>query len=354
VPERLNEFVSPLLAWFSQNRRDLPWRKGKDPYAVWVSEVMLQQTRVKTVEAYYPRFLRSYPTVERLAKAELSSVLGAWSGLGYYRRARALHAGAREVVEKYGGRLPGDAASLRGISGIGRYTAGAIASIAFGAREPLVDGNVARVLARIFARRCDVRTASGLRELWNLASDLVPEYDPGSYNEALMELGATVCTPGVPRCDECPVRGVCRARALGLERELPIAKKKQPPREIEMVALVWRRGRCVLLGRRKQSGMFGGLWEPPMIELASGQQPAARLGDLLGVERPSIKTRAAQTHVLTHRKLHITVVSADIKGEPSRRAADPYECFAWQESSLLAALGLSTVARKVLAACPEG
>jgi A/G-specific adenine glycosylase len=238
---------------------------------------MLQQTRVKTVEAYFPRFLRAYPTVRRLAKADLGDVLGAWSGLGYYRRARALHAGAREVVEKYGGELPRDAASLREISGIGPYTAGAISSIAFGAREPLVDGNVARVLARIFALSCDVRTPAGSREVWALALALLPDEKPGRHNEALMELGAMVCVPGEPRCDVCPVRELCEGRLRGVAADLPIAKKKKAPREVRMVALVSRRGARVLMGRRREGGLFGGLWEPPMVEVESGKAPSSLL-----------------------------------------------------------------------------
>ncbi|HEY3592285.1 MAG TPA: A/G-specific adenine glycosylase, partial [Polyangiaceae bacterium] len=224
--ERLAATSSRLLAWFEQNRRDLSWRRTRDPYAIWLSEVMLQQTRVKTVEEYFPRFLQMYPTVESLADADLAAVLGSWSGLGYYRRARALHAGAREVVERYGGRLPSDAAALRQISGIGAYTAGAIASIAFGEREALVDGNVARVLSRLFALRCDVRSPAGSREIWKVATELLPDKETGRHNEALMELGATVCLPRAPRCNACPLSDLCVARALGVEKDLPIARKK--------------------------------------------------------------------------------------------------------------------------------
>ncbi|HKQ70173.1 MAG TPA: A/G-specific adenine glycosylase, partial [Polyangiaceae bacterium] len=209
------ELVRRLGSWFDKERRDLPWRRTRDPYAIWLSEVMLQQTRVKTVEDYFPRFLRTYPTVEKLAKAKVEDVLSSWSGLGYYRRARALHKGAREVVDQYGGEVPKDAASLRGISSIGPYTAGAIASIAYGQREALVDGNVARVLARIFALSCDVRSPAGSKELWAAARRLVPDENPGRHNESLMELGATVCLPNRPRCEACPVADLCQANASG-------------------------------------------------------------------------------------------------------------------------------------------
>jgi A/G-specific adenine glycosylase len=351
VNTRGRELAQRLLSWFEKNRRDLPWRKTKDPYAIWLSEVMLQQTRVKTVLDYFPRFLQKYPTVERLAKSDLSDVLGSWSGLGYYRRARALHAGAREVVERYGGKLPSDAEALRGISGIGPYTAGAISSIAFGAREPLVDGNVARVLARIFALTCDVRTPAGMKEMWALARELVPQKDPGKFNESLMELGATVCVPGEPRCGECPVRDICDAHARGLSAELPVAKKKKAPREIDMVALVARRGARYLLGQRRAAGLFGGLWEPPMLELARDARPEAPFRSLLGSGLTDLEIKGEQTHVLTHRKIHVTIATADLSDEPKASGGGVYDRFDWREASELGSLGMSSLARKILLAC---
>src|SRR4051812_4503042 len=182
------ELARRLGAWFEETRRDLPWRRTRDPYAIWLSEIMLQQTRVATVLDYWPRFLGKYPTVRALAEASIDDVLGAWSGLGYYRRARALHGAAREMVSRYGGEVPRTTDELLTIPGIGRYTAGAIASIAFGARAPLVDGNVARVLARIFAIDEDIRGPAAMRTLWSLAEQLVPSEKPGRHNEALMEL----------------------------------------------------------------------------------------------------------------------------------------------------------------------
>jgi A/G-specific adenine glycosylase len=351
--ERGRGISEKLGAWFDANRRDLPWRRTRDPYAIWLSEVMLQQTRVKTVVEYFPRFLRSYPTVLALARADVAEVLGAWSGLGYYRRARALHAGAREVVEKYGGRLPREASRLREISGIGPYTAGAIASIAWDAREPLVDGNVARVLSRLFAVREDVRSSAGAREIWRLAAELVPEVRPGRHNEGLMELGATVCLPQEPRCDECPLSADCRARALGLTGSLPVAKKKKAPREVSMVAMVSSRGSRVLLGRRHERGLFAGLWEPPMVEVAEGAEPEALMGDLLGVSRVALSPVLEQTHVLTHRKLRIAVARGKIdRTEIEPRG--PYDRFAWLTRSELRSRGMSSLARKVLAACALG
>lgn len=352
VPEgRRRKLTERLGAWFDRERRDLAWRRTRDPYAIWLSEVMLQQTRVKTVESYFPRFLRAYPTVRRLARADLGDVLGAWSGLGYYRRARALHAGAREVVEKYGGELPQDIASLREISGIGPYTAGAIASIAFGAREPLVDGNVARVLARIFALSCDVRSPAGSREVWALAAALMPDDRPGRHNESLMELGATICLPAAPRCEVCPVRELCVAQARGITAELPVAKKKKAPREVRMVALVSRRGAQVLMGRRREGGLFGGLWEPPMVELENGKAPGSLMGALLGARTLQLETVGEQTHVLTHRKLKIEIATAVVSAEAPRPRGE-YDRFEWQKTSDLKRLGMSSLAKKVLLACP--
>jgi A/G-specific adenine glycosylase len=351
APELRQKLTRKLGAWFDRERRDLPWRKTRDPYAIWLSEVMLQQTRVKTVESYFPRFLRAYPTVRKLAMAELDDVLRAWSGLGYYRRARSLYQGAREVVEKYGAELPRDAATLRTISGIGPYTAGAISSIAFGAREPLVDGNVARVLARLFALSCDVRTPAGSRQVWALAAELLPEDKPGRHNEALMELGATVCVPGVPRCETCPVSDLCLGRERGVAAELPVMKKKKAPREVRMVALVTRRGKEVLLGRRSDGGLFGGLWEPPMVEITGGKPPGLLLGELLGASDLRLEKVAEQTHVLTHMKLKIEIATGLVS-----RAAPPgrgtYDRFEWQKTSDLKRLGMSSLAKKVLLACP--
>jgi A/G-specific adenine glycosylase len=350
-PSRRAELVGRLGAWFDTARRDLPWRRTRDPYAIWLSEVMLQQTRVKTVEDYFPRFLKAYPSVAHLARADLADVLGAWSGLGYYRRARALYAGAREVVAHYGGELPTDAVALRTISGIGPYTAGAIASIAFGAKEPLVDGNVARVLARLFALRCDVRSPAGSRQVWAIAADLVPEDRPGRHNEALMELGATVCLPGEPRCDVCPVRDLCAAHREGVQGELPIAKKKKPPREMSMLALVTRRDQRVLLGRRLPGGLFGGLWEPPMVEEGDASAEASFTA-LLGVTVRAMKRVAEQTHLLTHRKLRITIATAEIGSDPGPPGGTTYDSLAWKGTSELRTLAMSSLARKVLLACP--
>ncbi|RMF05515.1 MAG: A/G-specific adenine glycosylase, partial [Chloroflexi bacterium] len=215
-----------LLRWYRRNGRALPWRDETDPYRIWVSEVMLQQTQVATVVPYYHRFLARFPTVEALAAASQEQVLKLWEGLGYYARARNLHRAAREIVEKWSGRLPQSGAQLRTLPGFGEYTAAAVASIAFGEPVAAVDGNVKRVLARLFAVETDVTRNPGARHIGQAAQQLLESRHPGDWNQAVMELGATVCTPTSPRCAGCPLRKWCRARQLGLQSELP----RRPPR----------------------------------------------------------------------------------------------------------------------------
>lgn len=329
-----------LLGWFAEHQRDLPWRRTRDPYAIWVSEVMLQQTRVETVVPYYHRFLARFPDVHHLADASADDVLAAWSGLGYYRRARLLHRGAAHVARELGGDLPATVQGLLAVPGIGRYTAGAIASIAFDVAAPLVDGNVARVLARLFAIGDDPKSAAGAAHTWAIAEALVSPRAPGAFNQALMELGATVCVPRGPRCGGCPVAALCRARAEGLEHELPRVSPKRPPRRVDLVAIVARdaSGR-VLLGQRDESGTFASMWEPPMAErgapLPVATKGARRVGEV--------------THVLSHRRLHIEVHAAEGATAP-RRAVGGYRRFRWVAMGDLGEVGLATVSRKVLAA----
>jgi A/G-specific adenine glycosylase len=339
-----------LLAWFERERRDLPWRRTRDPYAIWLSEVMLQQTRVETVVPYYERFLARFPNVHALAEAAQDDVLALWSGLGYYRRARMLHAGAKQIVQEHGGQLPRTARELVSIRGIGRYTAGAIASIAHREATPLVDGNVARVLARLFAIEDDVTSTKGVARLWALADELVAPEDPGAWNEALMELGAIICVPRAPRCLVCPVRASCEARARGIEAELPRGKAKGAvPEERRWAAVLVARG-AVLLGKRKAELRFGGTWEPPTVEEVSSEKRAARaLARLLGRGRLSLSARGEFVHVLTHRRLTVAVLAGRSPTRIRPAPTGPYEAFEWVAPDRLDRIGLSTLARKVLA-----
>ncbi|MBX3234394.1 MAG: A/G-specific adenine glycosylase [Labilithrix sp.] len=326
-----------LIAWYDACRRDLPWRRTRDPWAVWVSEIMLQQTRVETVIPYFERFLARFPTPLALAEAPEDQVLAAWSGLGYYRRARLLHAGARAVAAAP---IPDQRDGLLALPGIGRYTAGAIASIAFGRAVGLVDGNVARVLARLFAIEDDMKRG-GMKKAEALADELVPRDRPGDWNQALMELGATVCTPRSPACDRCPVARDCRARAEGKVDRLPVLGEKTKPKPQKLAALVARSGGKVLLARRRSDGLFGGLWEPPMVATAAALKAAFAVRDA--------KKVGTVVHVLSHRRLTIDVLTASAHEAPAA-LPDPYEAAGFFDELSLGELGISTLARKVLAA----
>jgi A/G-specific adenine glycosylase len=268
--------VAPLLSWYGRVARDLPWRRTRDPYAIWVSEVMLQQTQVATVIPYYERWLERFPTVAALASSDEDAVLHAWQGLGYYSRARALLAGARAVVERHDGRIPRQLADLRALPGVGPYTAGAIASIAHGQRVALVDGNVKRVLTRLFALRGDPARAPLEKQLWALAEQLVPEGHASEFNQALMELGATVCTPKSPRCHECPVAKRCGALKLNLTETLPELAKRPPATRVRMAAgVVERSGKLLLVRVADDAARWAGMWQFPNAELSAGESPEA-------------------------------------------------------------------------------
>jgi len=253
-----------LLAWYAEHRRDLPWRRTRDPYHLWVAEVMLQQTQVATVIPYYARFLARFPTAEALAAASLDEVLKAWEGLGYYARARHLHAAARKVAVEFDGQIPDTMEELLSLPGVGRYTAGAILSTAFGQDVPALDGNVRRVLSRIFAVEEDVTRGAGQHRLWALAEDMLPPGRAGDLNQALMDLGATVCTPRAPLCDQCPLAKDCRAHQSGQEERFPIRPQRQAIPHYKVAAgVVWDGEGRFLIAQRPLDGMLGGLWEFP-------------------------------------------------------------------------------------------
>jgi len=298
--------IAPLLlAWWDENRADLPWRRTTDPYAIWVAEIMLQQTQIATVIAYYHRWLAQFPTVEVLAAAPLARVLKLWEGLGYYSRAHNLHAAAQTQVAEYDGRLPPTARELQQLKGIGRYTAGAVASIAFNEAVPVVDGNVIRVLTRLFDM-ADVVTETAVKNrLWALAAELVPPERPGDYNQALMELGQTVCLPGAPRCHACPLAAHCRARQHGSELERPV----KPPRLATpyydvAAAVIWRDDGRFLIAQRPLEGLLGGLWEFPGGKMEDGETlPQALSREIreelaleIAVGRPLKPIKHAYTH----------------------------------------------------------
>ena len=295
----MTSLVLDLLDWYAQHARSLPWRGILDPYAVWVSEVMLQQTRVETVIPYYQRWMEHFPTVSDLAQASQQEVLAVWEGLGYYSRARNLHRAAQLVVGQHGGQLPSDPRALRDLPGIGRYTAGAIASLAFGLDEPALDGNIRRVLARLFNITEPARSPAGERRLWELARQLLPPGRAGDYNEALMDLGATLCTPRNPDCGRCPLNHHCQAYHLGVQDERPVVLAKPVVPHYTVTAAVIERRGSFLITQRPPDGLLGGLWEFPGGKLHPGEDLPACLqreiceelgvsvnvGDLFGIYR---------------------------------------------------------------------
>ena len=307
-----------LLAWFRRHKRDLPWRSTRDPYRIWLSEVMLQQTQVATATPYYERFVQRFPDVASLAEAPLDDVLAQWAGLGYYRRARLLHAGAQAVVREHGGVVPSDPASFGALPGVGRYTVGAVLSLGFGTALPVLDGNVARVLSRWTALPLAVKRPSDAKRLWAMAEALVPgagsvrgrHRDAGAWNEALMELGATVCTPRAPACPTCPVGQWCRANRLGRVAEFPPVPDARAPESLRRaVALLETDGRVLVT--RREGALLEGLWEMPGVDLEAEEGAARPLRRALGALNLK-QVRLTDTglrvqHTITHRRIGVEV-----------------------------------------------
>ena len=310
-----------LLNWYNKNKRNLPWRlPGLSPYAVWVSEIMLQQTRVETVIPYFEKWLRLFPTVQALANASEHDVLNAWEGLGYYSRARNFHKAAKLVVEKYNGELPRDLDELRKLPGIGRYTVGALASILFGMDEPALDGNLKRVYARLFDVSEPVDSTEGEKILWKLAKDNLPKGHAADFNQALMDLGATICLPKNPRCLLCPAMNVCQARANGTQDSRPVKKpKKAVPHYVHAAAVIVAQVdnlRKVLLAQRPSSGLLGGMWEFPNGRV--DQSPAEELAKVLKSEyslRLRAKRKVQEVGVFQHAYTHFKVTVHAFMGE---------------------------------------
>ncbi len=350
APLRLPEKEAAALAehlssWFAKNHRKLPFRGTSDPYRIWLSEIMLQQTRVDTVIPYYEKFLKNFPNAQSLAAAPLEKVLGLWAGLGYYARARLLHRAAKCVVSEFQGEFPKDAEGLRKLPGVGAYTAGAIASIAYGLPEPAVDGNVVRVLSRLLLWKADTASPKDREAARPLVREILVHGDPAALTPALMELGATICTTANPGCAACPVEKFCEARRKNRVKEFPLAVERKKPKPVKLVALALTRkdGRVLLRRRPEEGGLFGGLWEIPCTK-KNGKVPTtlSKLAGEMGFKYTREAKRLGKiTHVLSHRKMDVELWAAPA---PAGKASGK-----WVAPAEPDGLPLSALQRKLLA-----
>jgi A/G-specific adenine glycosylase len=352
APRRARALARDLLDWYADHARDLPWRQSRDPYAIWISEVMLQQTRVEVVVGRWERFMRRFGDLETLAQAPESEVLSEWAGLGYYRRVRALHRAARELVDRGTTELPRSAAELRLLPGFGAYTAGAVASIAFGERVPAIDGNVERVCARLVALEVDPSLAEGRGVVQGAVTALLDRVDPATLNQALMELGATVCTPRAPRCGKCPWANRCRAHTLGTAEDYPRRRPRRAAVEVvSFVAVAADRNGRFLFRRRPQGAHNAGLWELPSTGLLSpdGADADRELSALARELERRWKVQSALArvrHSITHHR--ITAVAHAVS-DPDGGGAGPV---AWLSPETATARGVTAATAKLLGRLP--
>ena len=310
----LRTLPEPLLGWYRENARDLPWRHTEDPYRIWVSEIMLQQTRVAAVLGYYARFLAVFPTVEALAEADEERLMKLWEGLGYYSRARNLQKAAREITALGG--FPDTYDGLLALPGIGDYTASAIAAAAFGRREPAVDGNVLRVAARVTGDEGDIAAPATKKRVTAALAEIIPLDAPGDFNQAMMELGATVCGPNTaPRCDDCPVSGLCLGRQRGTAETLPVKKAKKERRVEEKTVLLLKRDGKIALRKRPKTGLLAGLWEFPNVEGALDETAAGAVVEAMGLSVIDWQSRLTAKHIFTHVEWHMTGYALTVRGD---------------------------------------
>jgi A/G-specific adenine glycosylase len=338
-----------LLRWYSSRQRDLPWRRRPRPYAVWVAEVMAQQTRLETMLPYYRRWMRRFPSIGALARSSEHEVLLLWEGLGYYSRARNLRRAVQQVVREFGGRLPRTAEALRRLPGIGRYTAGAIASLAFGADEPAVDGNAIRVLARVFNVKLPAGSSAAQARFWALAALHLPPGHAAAYNQALMDLGAEICTPRRPQCAACPLRNDCRARALGIQERRPVKVKPKAVPTHHFAAAVIGQGGRVLVVQRPAAGLLGSLWEFPNVRLSGARSSTATyrraLKKDLGFALPPGQHLGDFAHQYSHFTAQLRAFHTSLNG--SRPRIGSQRVFKWVPLARLKELPMGKLDRRI-------
>lgn len=311
----LNTIVKPLLTWYGENKRVLPWREKKDPYEIWVSEIMLQQTRVEAVKPFYERFMRELPDVAALAACPEEKLLKLWEGLGYYNRVRNMQKAAQKIVEQYGGKFPADYEALKGLPGIGNYTAGAVASIAFGIPVPAVDGNVLRVMARIREDGEDILKQSVKTRVEKELTEIMPQEDPGAFNQAVMDLGAMVCLPnGAPKCEICPLKEQCLAGMHETWTEYPFKKSAKPRRIENRTVLLLLDGAHTAVRKRPKKGLLAGLYEFPNLPGVLSEKEALLEAEKLGVTPLHIQALPPYKHIFSHVEWHMTGYAIRIAG----------------------------------------
>lgn len=345
-----NDFVQKeLLQWYRQNARKLPWRRAKDAYATWISEVMLQQTQVEKVIPYYEKWMRRFPDVQSLACTTTEEILKEWEGLGYYSRARNIHRAAGIIVKEHDGKIPKSAAELQKLPGIGEYMAGAIASIVFGKTEPALDGNGMRVLSRLLDYQEPVNTSAGKNHLTSRLREMLPENDAGLFNQALMDLGSMVCLPREWKCEACPLSPVCLARQAGNQQSRPVKIRKKTSPHYQVVAAVIQEGKWVLIDKRKASGLLGGLWEFPGGKLDEGetleQAVVREIREELGVEVRVGKKLGEYAHAYTHFRVNVHAFFTNIlDGKPRALESERIE---WVEIADLKEYPMGKVDRRI-------
>lgn len=333
--EKIETFQETFLTWYHKEKRNLPWRATNDPYAIWISEIMLQQTRVETVIGYFYRFMEQFPTIQDLAEAEEQKLLKVWEGLGYYSRARNLKAAAQQIVAEFDGKMPNSIEEIRSLKGIGPYTAGAIGSIAFGLPEPAIDGNVMRVVSRLFCIEADIAKASSRRPFDEAMRTIISPDEPGEFNQALMDLGSRICTPTTPKCEECPISQYCLAYAENRQTDFPVKSKKAKPKDVYYIAGAIEDQGSFLLVQRPETGLLASMWHFPLVEVTKEQYEALQRTwakeeqlqlDLIAEEEaleifPDLpvvwqKRHFGEiTHIFSHLKWHVLLFYGRKRGE---------------------------------------